>query len=562
MSEADFLIIGAGAAGSVLANRLTASGKHRVVVLEAGEDVRPGHEPADIRCVFPLSAFNERYMWPDTRVHWRRYGQGRAAALPQGRLVGGSSQIMGMWAMRGNPHDYDEWEAGGAAGWGWDTVLPYFKRLETDFDFGGPLHGQSGPLPIRRERPGDRTAIARAIHAEAMAMGWTDIADMNADFRDGHCALPVSREVNSRASAGMHYLTKNVRARSNLDLRALWTAERLVFEGKRIVGAVARAADGTVREVRARTTIVAAGALRSPLVLMRSGIGPPDVLLGTGIPVLHAAAGVGKNLRNHAVIHVVAMLTAAGLDPPEWRPAGSTYLRWTSGQPETPPSDMAMYVRSYLTWHALGRRMASLAPCLMRPASAGQITLQPGADGGIPRIEFDLLSDARDLERMKSGVVLAVRMLESLEAAGLTGPPVLLADAGGLARYNNVSRLNALRAAAAVAMLRIAPPLGRRVLDRLARMVPAGALVKDEDRLTEFIQRTVTGTGHVCGTCKMGPVQDSCAVVDPQGRVHGLPGVMVADASIMPDVPSGNTHVPTIMIAEKIAASLTGDFAR
>jgi len=560
MTDYDYVIVGGGAAGCVLANRLSASGRNRTLLLEAGADLIPGREPADIRNVFPLSSFNERYLWPDTYVHWRRRNS-PAVPHPQGRIMGGSSQIMAMFAVRGHPQDFDGWAAGGATGWDWEGVLPYFRRLETDVDFGGPLHGSEGPLPIRRERKDAWGPVARTIHEATLRRGWADIADMNADFADGHCALPVSREENARASAGLHYLTASVRRRTNLDVRGDCAVERLVIEDGTVAGVEAAENDRPRETIRARTTIVTAGALRSPVLLMRSGIGPATQLRDAGIAVVHDLPGVGQNLQNHAILYVVGMLTRAGLDPPGWRSASATYLRWSSGVADMPPADMAMYVRSYLTWHALGRRMASLAPCLMRPVSRGRISLDPADPWANPCIEFDLLADVRDRQRMENGVRLAVVLFGELEARGIAGPPVVLTHASALARYNSLSRLNAIRAGAAALMLDIAPSLGRAVVNRHAKTISAATLIADDAALTAFVESAVSGTGHVCGTCRMGGKEYRQAVVNSMGAVHGVPGLMVADASVMPNVPSGNTHIPTVMVAEKIAAGLTGDHA-
>ena len=559
MAEWDYVIVGAGAAGSVLANRLSAAGGNRVVLIEAGEDLQPGREPADIRNIFPLSLFNDRYLWPDTFVHWRRHNTSPLVPLPQGRILGGSSAVMGMWAMRGHPHDYDDWAAAGAAGWGWAGVLPYFKRLENDVDFAGPAHGQIGPLPIRREAPEEWNAVARAVHTAASRRGWIDVDDMNADFRDGHCRMPISREERSRASAGLHYLTAEVRRRSNLAVITGHTVSRLRFAGRRVIGVEVDDPSGQRKIIDGNTIVLTAGALRTPELLMRSGIAAHAPLRDAGVNVVHDLPGVGANLQNHAVVYLTAMLESASIDPPGWRPAGSTVLRWTTGGPSTPPADMAIYIRSYLAWHALGRRMASLAPCLMRPASTGRITLNPVRPQGSPRIEFDMLSDQRDLGRLRQGFMLAADLFGDLVEQRVSQPPVVLARAAKLMRYNRLSNWNALRARLASSALTVAPVLGRAMLARLADMIPVSSLVRDEAALDEFIKNSITGTGHVCGTCRMGHPDDPQAVTDPKGNVIGLSGLMVGDASLMPYVPAGNTHVPVVMVAEKIAAGLTGD---
>jgi 5-(hydroxymethyl)furfural/furfural oxidase len=556
LEEFDYLIVGAGAAGSVLASRLTEDPATRVLLVEAGEDLTPGQEPADIRNVFPLAAFNEQYTWPDIRVHWRTQNESPAVPFPQGRLLGGSSSIMGMWALRGVPADYDEWMAAGAAGWGWDDVLPYFCRLESDQDFTGPCHGTDGPVPIRREPRATWSPIAIAVDAEMQRRHWPHIEDLNGDFRDGHCAIANSRYEHSRAAAGICYLTATVRSRPNLKVLTRFMVKRLIARERRIVGVEGQRADGSTETLYARETLLTAGALRTPALLLQSGIGPAEHLRSLNIPVIADRAGVGENLQNHAVIYVCALLNGHGREPPGYRPAAATYLRWTSGVLEGNPADMAMYIRSYLSWHALGRRIASLAPALQKPASRGRIRLDSADPRGPPRIEFNLLSDERDLKRLVSGTRLAIELFATPHLAAICGEPFVLTDASRLMRFNRVSPLNGARAALMAACIDLSPRFGTALLRQLAKMRSASALASNNDVLANFVKEYVTGTGHVCGTCRMGSSNDPLASCDEAGRVRGVQGLRVADASIMPTVPSGNTHIPVIMVAEKLAAAI------
>lgn len=559
MADSDYLIVGAGAAGAVLAARLTENPLITVVLAEAGRDLVPGREPADVMSLFPLSTFNGAYAWPGLEAHWLTAADSPALPFAQGRVVGGSSTIMGMWAVRGVPNDYDDWARAGANGWGWTDVLPFFRKLETDCDFDGPLHGQDGPLPIRRQPQPDWPPLAKAMQVAAARRGFAHIDDMNADFSDGHCVLPISRTATARASAGLCYLNPSVRNRRNLRLLSRTTIDRLLFDGHRVVGAGAHTEDGGRIELRARETIVTAGALQTPALLMRSGIGPGAALQSCGVPVVEDHPGIGANLQNHPLLPVLAFLTRAGREPTGDRPPASTYLRWSSDVPGSTPGDMGLYIRSYLLWHALGRRMAMLSPVLMRPASRGRVTLDRTNPAGSPVVEFNFLSDRRDLVRLIEALRFVSALSGSGELATVCGPAFQLLNANRLNRFNTLSPRNAFLAWLVTGCLDLWPAVGRTLFERLAEMRFIGTLGEDKTSLGDHIRSTIIGTNHVCGTCRMGGARDPTAVVDTNGRVHRITGLRVADASVMPNIPSGNTHLPTVMVAEKIADSMRTD---
>ena len=556
---ADVLIVGGGSAGCVLANRLSADPHRRVLLVEAGIDTPPGKVPPEILDSYPMPLFHgDTYVWSglDAAVTYDARGRLRRRAYEQGRVMGGSSSINVQAANRGLPRDYDAWAELGATGWAWDDVLPYFRKLETDLDCDGPLHGRDGPLPIRRILEAAWPPFAHAVAGAFDASGLPRRVDQNSEFSDGIFPPAFSNRNDARVSAAEAYLDCTTRARPNLVIAAGTEVRSLSMDRCRATGATLRRSDGSEYQVSASQVVVCAGALQSPALLLRAGIGSAAALRACGIPVRVDRPGVGENLRDHPALTIGQVLPQVLRLLTAYRRASLVALRYTSGHPGGSASDMYLTASARAGWHDLGSRLALYFLWVNQPHSVGRLRLNPADPAGHPEIDLGLLSDTRDLDRLASGVRFLVNLIVE---------PSLNSDPGDLfpanyspliKRFSAVSSRNH-RIASLLGRLLDAPILRRRPM---LRAVSGGEawidVVQDDAALRDFIRDTVFGVWHASGTCRMGCPDDPGAVVDPAGRVIGTEGLIVADASVMPRLPSANTNVPTLMIAEKIADTL------
>jgi 5-(hydroxymethyl)furfural/furfural oxidase len=561
--DADILIVGGGSAGSVLAGRLSARGDRRVVLVEAGRDLPPGQEPAAIRDIYPIhAAFDPRNHWPGLSATLQPVPHNAPERPPQvryeqARIMGGGSSINGQIAVRGTPDDYERWAELGAAGWGWRDVLPVFRRMERDLDFGGPEHGDSGPLVIHRvprdRWPGFIHAAARAFDAA----GHADIGDLNGRYDDGWFPLPLTNDGENRMSAARAYLDDAARRRPNLRILADTTMRGLILEGRRVAG-IEIERGGVVETLRARETILCAGAIHSPAMLLRAGIGPAMQLMAHGVPVLADLPGVGENLQEHPLISMSAYIEPAARQTEATRRHCTLGLRYSSGHPGCGPQDMFMTAMSKTFWHAIGRRLGSLVAWVNESFSLGWVRLAAPDPRIQPEVAFNLLGDARDMARMMDAVRRMAALMASPSLAAIAHDP-FPSSYGRLARLVARDTLRNRLATIPPALALDGPAALRRFTIRnlITRGVDLGTLLADDEALADYLTRHVVGNWHASGTCRMGRASDRGAVVDPRdARVHGIGGLSVVDASLMPTVPRANTNLPTIMIAEKMAAAI------
>ncbi|HDR8948381.1 TPA: GMC family oxidoreductase N-terminal domain-containing protein [Burkholderia vietnamiensis] len=557
MDRFDYVIVGGGSAGCVLAHRLSAEPSVRVALIEAGADTPPGAVPAAILDSYPMPVFcGDTYIWPDLQAKATQHAAPRV--YEQGRVMGGGSSINVQSANRGLPRDYDEWAANGAEGWSWREVLPYFRKLERDVDFpGGELHGGDGPVPIRRILPKDWPAFCHAFAKGLRANGFAELQDQNGEFDDGFFPGAFSNLDDKRVSTAIAYLDEATRKRPNLSIYSNLRVERIVIECATARGVVAIAANGERVRFDAGEVVLSAGALQSPAMLMRAGIGDARQLVAMGIPCTVDLPGVGRNLQDHPSLTFCHFLEPRFRMPLARRRASMMAARMSSGVAGCDESDLYLSSATRAAWHALGNRLGLFFLWCNRPYSRGRVQLASPDAAVAPRVDLNLLDDERDLQRLAAGVRMLARIVD---ASGLGRDARDFFPAAFSPRVKALSQVgegNALLTSMLGVLLDTPAPLRRLLIERFfTRGLKMTSLIHDERALTDFIRANVFGVWHASGTCRMGGEQDRDAVTDTEGRVRGTRGLRVVDASLMPRLPSANTNIPTIMIAEKIADAM------
>ncbi len=521
--EFDYIIVGAGSAGCVLANRLTADGKFSVLLLEAGpRDTNPWiHIPLGYGRLFKEKAVNWMYQTePEPGLN------GRNVFQPRGKVLGGSSSINGLLYVRGQHEDYDRWRQHGNLGWGYDDVLPYFKKAEDQTRGGDDYHGTGGPLPVSDWRHAD--PLSEAFVDAAVQVGIPRNPDFNGVTQEGAGFFQTTTRGGRRASVAVAYLNP-AKSRRNLHVETSALAERVLFEGRRAV-AVRYSSAGVARTARARKEIlVCGGAYNSPQLLQLSGVGPAELLRQHGIEVVLDAPGVGHDLQDHMQVRVVMRCSQAitlndivnnpfrkvmtGLRYAAFRTGPLTIAAGTSGaffktNPRLATPDIQIHFLPFST-DKMGEKLHpfsgfTASVCQLRPESRGSLKIRSADPAAPPEIRINYLASEVD-------------------------------------RATNVEGLKILR------KILHAPALKPFVVEE----VDPGNKVTSDEALLAYCRARGTTIYHPTSTCRMG--NDPLAVVDQRLRVRGIDSLRVIDASVMPDLVSGNTNAPVIMIAEKAA---------
>jgi choline dehydrogenase len=535
-AEFDYIIVGAGSAGCVLADRLSAGGKHSVLVLEAG--------PSDLNFWIRMPIGYGKIFY-DARVNWKYLTEpvealgGRQSYWPRGKVLGGSSSINAMVYVRGHPLDFDDWAADGAAGWGWDAVAPIFRRME-DWQAGADAYrGAGGPLAVH-DQTGDVHSICGAFFAAAGEAGLAMAPDYNGARMEGVAAYQINTRGGMRASTARCYLRPAMK-RANVEVLTRAQVTRVVFEGDRAVG-VEYLRGGETHGVRARAEVIlCGGAVNSPQLLQLSGIGPGAVLQAAGITTRRDAPAVGRHLQDHLGLDILYRAKVPTLNQvlrPWWGKlrAGLQYVLLRNGPLSISINHAGGFARS---------RAGLARPDLQLYFQPMSYTRAPVGTRPLMRPDpFPGFQMGFNPCRPTSRGEIVVRSADPLVQPAIR-PNYLATEADRAAMLTGMRYIRRIAEAPAL----------REIID--AEINP-GVEVEDDEALRQFTRDNAWTVFHPSGTCRMG-VDPEVSVVDPRLQVHGVAGLRVVDASVFPNVTSGNTNAPTIMVAERAAELILED---